>query len=335
MTIRFSIIGLTHDHVFSLSDLLLNAGAELVSVYPDDPKRFARYQKQFPQAKEVASEETILEDDSIQLVIGLPMPDKRAELGIRVMQAGKDFLADKPVFTTLEQIAETRQVQVVTGQKFLVYFSERLANPATVKAGELVHKGAIGRLVHMIGMGPHRLNSPSRPNWFFKRKHSAGILNDLACHQIDQFLHFSQTTNAEIVTSQVGNYNHPQYPEFDDFGDLMLRNEHATAYARVDWFTPEGLGIWGDGRIFLMGTDGYIEIRKICDLQGRPDGNHLFLVNQTEQQYIDCNDVAMPFGGQLIYDIINRTENAMGQEHCFAVCELSLHAELNAHRLAE
>lgn len=334
MTIRFSIIGLTHDHVFTLSDLLINAGAELVSVYPDDPERFARYQEQFPQVKEVVSENAILEDDSIQLVIGLPMPDERAALGMRVMKAGKDFLADKPAFTTLEQVAGARKIQIATGQKFLVYFSERLANPATVKAAELVHNGAIGRLIHMIGMGPHRLNSPSRPDWFFKRKHSAGILNDLACHQIDQFLHFSQTTNAKIITSQVGNYNHPQYPEFDDFGDLVLRNEHATAYARVDWFTPDGLGVWGDGRIFLMGTDGYIEIRKICDLQGRPDGDHLFLVNQTKQQYIDCNGVVMPFGEQLIYDIINRTETALGQEHCFAVCELSLHAELNAHRLS-
>lgn len=334
MSIRFAIIGLTHDHVFSLSDLLLNAGAQLVSVLPDDAERFARYQAQFPQAKAVDTEAAILEDDSIQLVIGLPMPDTRAELGIRVMRAGKDYLADKPAFTTLEQIKEARRAHEETGKKYMVYFSERLANPATVKAAQLVHNGAIGRLIHMVGMGPHRLNPSSRPEWFFKRKHSAGILNDLACHQIDQFLHFTQTTDAEIVTSQVGNYNHPQYPEFDDFGDVQLRNVQATAYARVDWFTPEGLGVWGDGRIFLMGTDGTIEIRKICDVQGRPGGNHLFLVDQKSQQYIDCHDVPMPFGEQVVQDVLNRTETAIGQEHCFRVCELTLEAEFNATRVA-
>lgn len=334
MSIRFSIIGLTHDHVFSLSDLLLNAGAELVSVFPDDRERFARYQEQFPQVREVDSEEAILDDESIQLVIGLPMPNERAALGIRVMNAGKDFLADKPAFTTLEQVTEARKVHEATGRKILVYFSERLANAASVKAGELVHNGAIGRVIQMMGLGPHRLNAPSRPDWFFERKYSGGILNDLVCHQIDQFLYYTQTTSAEIVTAQVGNYHHPQYAELDDFGDVMLRNEQATAYARVDWFTPEGLGVWGDGRIFLLGTDGYIEIRKICDVQGRAGGNHLFLVNQEKQQYIDCNDVPMPFGEQVVHDVLNRTETAIGQEHCFTVCELSLQAEQMAHRVA-
>ena len=333
MSIRFAAIGLTHDHVFALTDLLLGAGATLVSAYADEPAQFDRFQARYPQVKQASSIDSVLEDDTIQLIVGIPLPSQRAELGIRVMQHGKVYLADKPAFVTLDQLEEARRVQAETGRKFLVYFSERMANAATVKAAELLHSGAIGQLVHMVGLAPHRLNPSARASWFFKRDVMGGILIDLGIHQIDQFLHFTQSTQADIVLSQRANYNHPQYPELDDFGDLVLRNDVASAYARVDWFTPEGLGAWGDVRTFLTGTDGYIELRKIVDVQGRTGGNHLLLVNHEGQQYIDCNDVPMPFGEQLVHDIVNRTETAVSQEHCFVVSELAVRAELNAQRL--
>jgi predicted dehydrogenase len=335
MDIRFSAIGLTHNHVFKLTQLLVEAGATLVSAFADEPSQFTQYKSQFPQVKQASSPDTILEDDSIQLIIGVPLPNQRANLGIRAMLHGKDYLSDKPGFTTLKQLEEARRVQAETGKKHLVYFSERLANPATIRAAELVHEGAIGQLVHMTGLGPHIMNPTTRPDWFFQRDNFGGILVDLACHQIDQFLYFSQASSAEIVTSQVGNFSHPQYPHIDDFGDLMIRNNSASAYARVDYFTPDGLGTWGDVRTFLMGTDGTIEIRKNIDIKGRSGDNHLFLVNQTEQKYIDCSNVPMLFGEQLVKDIADRTETAIGQEHCFTVSELSLQAELNATRIAK
>lgn len=334
MTLRFGIVGLTHNHIYSLTHLLLNAGAELVSVYSDDAAALAQYTNTFPQVRSSPELDAVLEDESIQLIVGLPLPDERAALGIRVMQNGKDYLADKPGFTTLEQIQEARKVQRATDRKFIVYFSERLANPATVKAGELVQAGAIGRVIHTVGLGPHLLNPSSRPDWFFKRKHVGGILNDLACHQIDQFLYFTGSTSAEIVSSQVANFQHMQYPEIDDFGDLVLRSDRATGYARVDWFTPDGLGVWGDVRLFLTGTEGYIEVRKIVDLQGRSGGNHVFLVNGSGQQYFDCNDVHMPFGEQIVADVLNRTETAISQERSFLVSELALRAQLSAARIA-
>ena len=39
---------------------------------------------------------------------------------------------------------------------------------------------------------------------------------------------------------------------------------------RLDWFTPDGLPDWGDGRLFLVGTEGTLELRKNLDLEGRP-----------------------------------------------------------------
>ena len=58
---------------------------------------------------------------------------------------------------------------------------------------------------------------------------------------------------------------------------------------RVDWFTPDGLPTWGDGRLTILGTEGTIELRKYVDIAGRPGGDHLFLVDKKGVRHIDCS----------------------------------------------
>jgi len=256
-----------------------------------------------------------------------------------VMRHGKDYMADKPGFTTLEQLEQARSVQAETGRIYSICFSERFENAATVRAGELVAAGAIGRVVQTIGLGPHRTSLTTRPAWFFQRRFYGGILNDIASHQADQFLFFTGATEASVVAAQVGNYKHPQHPEFEDFGDVTLRGlapdgAEVSGYIRVDWYTPDGLGSWGDGRLTVLGTEGYIEVRKNIDIAGRPGGNHLFLVDQRGTSYIDCAGVELPYGRLLLDDIANRTETAMPQAHCFLASELVLRAQAQAHHLA-
>ena len=332
-TIRFSAIGLNHGHIYGQVDALLQAGAEFVSFYAKEPDLVAQFAKSYPQARLVDSTQEILEDASIHLVASAAIPCERAPLGIAVMQHGKDFMSDKPGFTTLTQLAEARQVQAQTGRIYSIYFSERLGNRATVKAGDLVHSGAIGRVVQTVGLGPHRIGNYTRPDWFFRREQYGGILTDIASHQVDQFLFFTGSTQAEVVASQVANYKHPQHPELEDFGDMVLQSDRGTGYIRVDWYTPDGLPTWGDGRLFILGTEGYIELRKYCDVAGRPGGDHLFLVDRKGMHYIDCGDVELPYGRQLIDDVLHRTETAVPQDHCFLASELALKAEAQAQRL--
>jgi predicted dehydrogenase len=331
--IRFAAIGLNHNHIYGQTNLLLRAGAELVSFFAEEQDLAAQFTQQFPQATRASSADEILDDQSIQLIISAAIPDQRAGIGIAAMQHGKDYMSDKPAFTTLEQLAEARRVQAETKRIYSVCYSERFENRATVKAGELVQSGAIGRVVQTIGLGPHRTNIPSRPPWFFERERYGGILADIGSHQVDQFLFFTGSTSGEVVASQVANYNHPDHHGLEDFGDMLLRGDGGTGYVRVDWFTPNGLPTWGDGRLTILGTDGYIEIRKNCDIAGHEGGNHLFLVDQKQVQYIDCNNVALPYGPQLLHDIRNRTETAMSQAHCFLASELALRAEAQAQRL--
>lgn len=331
--IRFGVIGIDHPHIYGQSNLLLKAGAELVSFYATEPVLIAKFAETYPQARLVMSEEEILEDESIDLIASAAIPDERAPLGIRAMKHGKDFMSDKPGFVSLEQLEEVRRVQAETGRIYSIDYSERLEVPAAVKAGELVRAGAIGEVVQTLGLGPHRIRIPTRPDWFFRPERYGGIITDIGSHQVDQFLFYTGSTEAEVVASQVGNFKYPQYPEFEDFADLIVRGNRATGYIRIDWYTPDGLDTWGDGRLFILGTDGYMELRKYTDIAGRAGNNHLFLVDHQGMQHIDCQAVGLPYGPQLIYDIVHRTETAMSQAHCFLASELALKAQAQAARL--
>ncbi|MFD1139947.1 Gfo/Idh/MocA family protein [Larkinella insperata] len=328
--IKFSAIGLNHGHIYGQVEAVIRGGGQLVSFYAKEPDLAAAFAKRYPDAKLARSEQEILDDSSIQLVVSAGIPDERAPLGIRVMRAGKDYMADKPGITSLDQLAEVRKVQKETKRIYSIMYSERFENKATVKAGELVRAGAIGKVIQTIGLGPHRMNANTRPEWFFDKKRFGGIICDIGSHQFDQFLFFTNSTQAEVVASQVGNTNHPQHPKFEDFGDVMVRGNGGTGYIRVDWFTPDGLKSWGDGRLTILGTEGFMELRKNVDISGREGGNHLFLVDNKETKTIDCSKVVTPYGTQLVDDILNRTETAMTQAHCFLATELALKAQKQA-----
>lgn len=329
-SLRFGVIGLNHGHIYGQVDILLAAGAQLISFYALEPELAAEFLAKYPFARQVNEPAQIFEDASLQLIVSAAIPAERAGLAIRAMQAGKDFMSDKPGCTTLAQLAELRQVQAATGRIYSIFYSEHFGNRATVKAGELVQAGAIGRVVQTIGLGPHRANLPSRPAWFFRRARYGGILTDIASHQVEQFLFFTGSTSAKVQAARVANYKYPQHPELDDFGEMLLEGDKGSGYVRVDWYTPDGLPVWGDVRLTILGTEGYIELRKNCDITRSNSGNHLFLADRQGVQYIDCNNVELNYGKALIADIWQRTETAMPQERCFLAMELALQAQLKA-----
>ena len=328
--VKFGVIGMNHGHIYGMVDAAVRGGGELVSFHAKEPDLAAEFARRYPAAKPAADERAILDDASIQLILSSITPDERAPLGIRVMQRGKDYMVDKPGVTTLAQLADVRRAQATTKRIYSVVYSERFENGATIRAGELVKAGAIGKVIQTVGLGPHRIHPPDRPEWFWDPKRYGGIISDIGSHQFDQFLYFTESTTGEIVAAQVRNVRHPEHPAFQDFGDVMVRGNGGTGYIRLDWFTPAGLPTWGDTRLTILGTDGFIEIRKNVDLAGREGGNHLFLTDGKGVRYIDCSKVELPYGRQLVDDVLNRTETAQTQAHCFLATELALQAQEKA-----
>jgi predicted dehydrogenase len=339
--IRFAAVGLDHAHIFGQISGLLGQGCQLVGIGSDGREGSVAMEvrNRWPDAPWFDDPEVLLEDDQIDLIVTAAVPDRRAPIAVGAMRNGKDVVSDKPGCVSFEQLEQVKNAVADTGRFWSVTFSERFEVRCVARAGELVHAGRIGQVVQTLGLGPHREGDPAhlaggagRPDWFYDHDRSGGIITDIASHQIDQFLWFTGATTAEVVASSVANYTHPDNPKMQDFGEVLLRSESAQGYIRVDWYTPRGLPTWGDGRLMVLGTEGYLEMRKYVDLQGRPGGDHLFLVDQEGTHYIDCSDVPLTYYTDLVHDVRERTTTACPQAHTFEVMRLALEAQQRATR---
>jgi predicted dehydrogenase len=336
--IKFAVCGMSHDHIYGMVGAVQRGGGELVAAWGGEQDKLAAFRKRFPDVKMVATQEEILDNPEVQLVMSSQIANERAPLGVKAMREGKDFLSDKPGATTLEQIAELRKTIAETGRIYGIMYSERFEVKAAVYAGELIKQGAIGKVIQTMNIAPHQIfqhggvagGASGRPDWFWSTKQSGGILCDIGSHQVDQFLFYTGSTQAEVAESQIANVRHPEHPDFWDFGDMVLRGNRGLGYVRLDWFTPDGLGTWGDGRLFILGTEGYIEVRKYINVAVSKQGNNLFLVDQKQARFIDCNQMPLPFGPQFVADIVNRTHVAQDQTECLLAAELVIKAQMNA-----
>jgi predicted dehydrogenase len=332
--IRFAALGVDHRHIVGMAQGMIEAGMHFEAFWTEGtPQPLEGFRRRFPDVPRVDDMRAILGDERISLVLLACPPDRRAGLAIEAMRHGKDVMTDKPGCIAMEELERLRAVVAETGRIWSVNFSERFEVRAVTRASELVRQGRIGRVVQTLGIGPHRLNAATRPDWFFQPHRYGGILADIASHQIDQFLHFAGLDDAEVAYAAIGNFANPDRPEFQDFGEINLAGAGAQAYIRVDWYTPDAQTNWGDGRLFILGTEGSIELRKYLDPVGRAGTDHLFLVNGKENIYVDCADAGLPYFSNLLHDIRNRSETACAQAHTFKVCELALRAQMRAVRL--
>ena len=330
----FAAAHLDHGHIVGQCRGLIDGGGVLKYVYDPDPVKVADFCERFPEAESVDSLEHILDDGSIHLVAAAAVPNQRGSIGLRVMEAGKDYFTDKAPFTELWQLEEARETVEATGRKYLVYYSERLHNECAWLAGEMIGEGAIGDVLQITNIAPHRLSQESRPDWFFKKEQYGGIITDIGSHQFEQFLHYAGAVDGEVAFARVANFSNPDTPELEDFGEAVLQlDTGASGYARVDWFTPDGQSAWGDGRTFVLGTKGMIELRKYIDVARDSGGDLIFLTDGDREEEIRCSGkVGFPAFGRLILDVLNRTENFMTQEHAFKAAELCLKAQAIADR---
>ena len=337
--IKFAVCGMSHDHIYGMIGAIQHGGGELVMAWAGEEDKLANFKKRFPNVKIAQTQKEIIESSEIQLVMSSQIANERAGIGIQVMKHGKDYLADKPGITTLEQLAEVRKTIAETKRIYGIMYSERLEVKAAVYAGELVKQGAIGKVIQTINIAPHQIvqghgdaggGSGGRPEWFWIPEQYGGILCDIGSHQVDQFLFYTGCTEAEVVASQIANVRHPKRPKFQDFGDMMLRGNKGFGYVRLDWFTPDGLGTWGDGRLFILGTDGYIEVRKYTNVAVSKQGDNLFIVDNKQARYVDCHNMQLPFGPQFVSDIVNRTHTAQDQTQCLLAAELVIKAQKGA-----
>lgn len=333
---KFGAIGIDHLHIYGMSLSLIDAGAEFVGWWTEGtPKPLEGFKKRFPDIPRVEEAETLFADPEIAMILISCIPCDRAAWAIKAMEAGKDVMVDKPGCMNLAELEQIKEVVARTGRIWTVDYSERFEVPCVTKAAELVQEGAIGKVVQTLGMGPHRHNPHMRSDWFYDPKMYGGILADIGSHQIDQFLFFTGSTDAEIVHASVGNYANPETPGLQDFGEIVLKSDQGRGYIRLDWYTPDALPTWGDGRLTILGTEGYIELRKYVDVATSEATDTLLLVNNERCEKIDASGAGKPYFACLIDDVKQRTETAMSQAHCFKTMELAIKAQVHAEGAVE
>jgi len=327
--LRFAVIGLEHVHAGIMVEGLIRAGAILVAVHDPDAAKMAAFRTRFPMAEEKSEEASILDDPAIHLIVSASIPNERGTLSLRALRSGKDFLAAKPAFTTLSQLAEARRITAETGRKFFIFYSERIHVRSSLMAGEIVSSGRLGEIVQVLCLAPHRLSRELRSPWFFDPEQSGGILCDIGSHQFEQILTYGNMNDGTITHALTKNCRVPEHPSFEDFGEATVTgNNGVTGYVRVDWLTPDGLGVWGDVRTVILGTKGTLEVRKYTDIAREQSGDHLYLVDETGEHHLQPEPgMPLPYFGNVIRDCLERTDSSMSQEHAFLAMELAVPAQ--------
>ncbi|MDB2546064.1 Gfo/Idh/MocA family oxidoreductase, partial [Candidatus Pelagibacter bacterium] len=322
------VIGIDHGHIFDMLDEMLKEGCTCDYFWTEgSPLTLKEFNQKYPNIKRVENKSEILNDNKIDMILISSIPKDRAINSIEALKSGKDVMVDKPGCTTLDQLEDLKRTVKQTGKIWSVNFSERFHVAAVAKAEQLVAEGKIGKVKQTMGTGPHRQGNYERPNWFYERESYGGIITDIGSHQIHQFLVFTNSNKAKITHSIVENTTKKEFPGFQDFGEINLTGNGGHGYIRLDWFTPDALPTWGDGRLFILGDKGFIEIRKYTDLAKSDSGNHLYYANNEEVKHIDCRDVKLPYFGNLINDVLNRTETACSQELTYLTMELAIKAQ--------
>ena len=326
--INLGVIGIDHGHIFDMLDEMLKEGCTCDYFWTEgSPLTLKEFNQKYPNIKRVENKSEILNNNKIDMILISSIPKDRAINSIEALKSGKDVMVDKPGCTTLDQLEDLKRTVKQTGKIWSVNFSERFHVAAVAKAEQLVAEGKIGKVKQTMGTGPHRQGNYERPNWFYERESYGGIITDIGSHQIHQFLVFTNSNKAKITHSIVENTTKKEFPGFQDFGEINLTGNGGHGYIRLDWFTPDALPTWGDGRLFILGDKGFIEIRKYTDLAKSDSGNHLYYANNEEVKHLDCRDVKLPYFRNLINDVLNRTETACSQELTYLTMELAIKAQ--------
>jgi predicted dehydrogenase len=249
--IRVAILGAAHPHLsYVLDELPHRPGCRLVAAAEDDPAMRAQYLSGL-DVPVYARVDDLLADHEIDVAVVAGVYARRADAVLAALAAGAHVLADKPLCTTLDQLAAIEQ----RGGEVSLLLEKRF-HPATLAAADLLADGVLGELALVAATGPHKLNAAARPDWFWRRDHYGGIASDLPVHDIDLVLHLTGATSGTVAALTGA----ARRPDFDDHVAVLLRAGDVAATIEANWMSPEAVDVHGHYRMRLAGTLGTAEL---------------------------------------------------------------------------
>jgi predicted dehydrogenase len=318
---RLVIAGLRHPHIETIIDeARLRPDVTLVAVAEPDEAIRAQAHERLGVPLFADHRQLLAQVEADVLGIGAINAD-RAEIAIDALHAGLHVIADKPLCTSLEQLDRLETAYAQADSHLSVALEKRFY-PVTLAAERVLADGELGEVAVVTASAPHKLTRARRPAWMFDRSRYGGILNDLAVHDLDLFLHVTGALGGQ-VTAFTGNKANPDRPDFDDYGLAVLRTDDGTLGSfEVTWLSPEAADYHGDYRLRLTGTEG------TADLRWREG------VLTVATHHRPPREVELPAGlrpAQNFFDaLVGGTEPAVTAAASFAATRLALLAERSA-----
>lgn len=331
-SLSIAAIGMAHEHIYGQVRMLVAQGARLVGCYDADPEPCRKLLAEYPQAKIAQTEEELLNDPAVEVIVTAAVPSERANIGLRALAQGKHVFTDKPGIINQAQLSALKEATRNSGKKYLIYYQMRRA-PLVWEMVRRIRSGDIGKVVQVMSVCPHRCGADARPDWFFDLARSGSILMDIGVHHLDLHLLFTGQARGNLRYARMDCVRFTEYEGFYDYGEALF--EYAggsiTGSFRLDWLSPDGLNAHGDGRFLVLGSEGYLDYRPSVELAGRVGKGHLFVVNQRESLALSPADVApTTFSADLYQDFVDGGEKSMIQESIFNTAEMLLEAESEA-----
>lgn len=266
---QFSVIGCQHAHIGIFISEMLELGYSCAGIYDEEDSKLPRSLSDQFGIPLVRNKEALL-GDSVVVVGCAALNNEKIDVLEMCESRGKHVMVDKPAVVDSEGLQRLKAIVERGSIQIGMLLTERF-HPAIYALKKQIEQGAIGDIVSIGMRKPHRLDAANRPEWFFSKQQSGGILIDLLVHDFD-LLRWLTGKEIESFGGFVGKTILPEKPSFYNSATVQLLMEGSIAcQLYADWHTPVGSWTWGDGRIFVTGTESFVELRLHGDPSVGPD----------------------------------------------------------------
>ena len=179
---RIGMIGTGSRGQYHIHNLLQIPCARIVALCDTYPVNLDAASALVPDAKRYTDYHRLLED-----------PGSHARITLDSLSAGKHTFCEKAMALTMDECKAVYQAYQAS-DRALYYCMQRMYDPKYVKAFQMIRSGLIGDVVgmrcHWFRNADWRRPVPSpelerQINWRLYREHSAGLMTELASHQLE------------------------------------------------------------------------------------------------------------------------------------------------------
>jgi myo-inositol 2-dehydrogenase / D-chiro-inositol 1-dehydrogenase len=200
----------------------------------------------------------LLANPELDIVAVANENDRRAEVIVAAIAAGKDVICDKPLALTMAEQDAIEETVAANPQRRVLNLLTLRGQPIWRALREVLNCGRIGSPAFTHVRMAVRLKRDERPPWFLDARRSGGLFLDLLIHGLDQV---EWVTGRQItaMTATTGNLGEPDEQHLRDHAAVFCEMEDGSAaLCEGQRMLPDTKG--ADYRVTVAGTSGYADL---------------------------------------------------------------------------